>query len=60
MLENCHAYKDHLAKERVPSHGLFAYPVLMAADILLYDSNWVPVDAIKSSMWKSHAISQMP
>ncbi len=43
MLENCHAYKDHLAKEKVPSHGLFAYPVLMAADILLYDSNVVPV-----------------
>ena len=43
MLENCHAYKDHLAKGKVPSHGLFAYPVLMAADILLYDSNIVPV-----------------
>ena len=43
MLENCHAYKDHLAKEKVPVHGLFAYPVLMAADILLYDSNIVPV-----------------
>jgi tryptophanyl-tRNA synthetase len=43
MLENCHAYKDHLAKEKTPSHGLFAYPVLMAADILLYDSNVVPV-----------------
>jgi tryptophanyl-tRNA synthetase len=43
MLENCHAYKDHLAKGKIPSHGLFAYPVLMAADILLYDSNVVPV-----------------
>ena len=43
MLENAHAYKDHVAKEKVPSHGLFAYPVLMAADILLYDSNVVPV-----------------
>ena len=43
MLENCHAYKDHLARGMVPSHGLFAYPVLMAADILLYDSNIVPV-----------------
>jgi tryptophanyl-tRNA synthetase len=43
MLENCHAYKDHLAKEKTPSHGLFAYPVLMAADILIYDSNVVPV-----------------
>lgn len=43
MLENCHAYKDHLSKGKIPSHGLFAYPVLMAADILLYDSKVVPV-----------------
>ena len=45
MLENCHAYKDHLAKhsEEPASHGLFAYPVLMAADILIYDSHIVPV-----------------
>ena len=43
MLENAHAYKDHVAREKVPSHGLFAYPVLMAADILLYDSTVVPV-----------------
>ena len=43
MLENCHAYKDHLAKNKTPIHGLFAYPVLMAADILLYNSNVVPV-----------------
>ncbi len=43
MLENAHAYKDHVAKEKVPSHGLFAYPVLMAADILIYDSTVVPV-----------------
>jgi len=43
MLENAHAYKDHLAKEKTPSHGVFAYPVLMAADILIYDSDIVPV-----------------
>jgi tryptophanyl-tRNA synthetase len=43
MLENAHAYKDHVAKEKTVSHGLFAYPVLMAADILIYDSNIVPV-----------------
>lgn len=43
MLENAHAYKDHLAKGQVPNHGLFAYPVLMAADILIYDSDIVPV-----------------
>ncbi len=43
MLENCHAFKDHIAKDKVPVHGLFAYPVLMAADILIYDSHIVPV-----------------
>lgn len=43
MLENSHAYKDHLAKNITPDHGLFAYPVLMAADILIYDSDIVPV-----------------
>ncbi len=43
LLERCHAYKDHLAKNLNPSHGLFAYPVLMAADILIYDSDIVPV-----------------
>jgi tryptophanyl-tRNA synthetase len=43
MLENAHAYKDHLAKDKAVMHGLFAYPVLMAADILIYDSNVVPV-----------------
>ena len=43
LLERCHAYKDALAKGFPPSHGLFAYPVLMAADILIYDSDIVPV-----------------
>jgi tryptophanyl-tRNA synthetase len=43
LLERCHSYKDKLAKGIAPSHGLFAYPVLMAADILIYDSNLVPV-----------------
>jgi tryptophanyl-tRNA synthetase len=43
MLENCVAYKDHVGKDKTIFHGLFAYPVLMAADILLYDSNIVPV-----------------
>lgn len=43
LLERCHSYKDKLAKGFSPSHGLFAYPVLMAADILIYDSNVVPV-----------------
>jgi tryptophanyl-tRNA synthetase len=43
LLERCHSYKDKIAKGISPNHGLFAYPVLMAADILIYDSNVVPV-----------------
>src|SRR5271170_2287506 len=43
LLERAHSYKDKVAKGISPSHGLFAYPVLMAADILIYDSNVVPV-----------------
>ncbi len=43
LLERCHSYKDKIANGLSPSHGLFAYPVLMAADILLYDSDVVPV-----------------
>ena len=43
LLERCHSYKDKVAKGVSANHGLFAYPVLMAADILLYDSNVVPV-----------------
>ncbi len=43
LLERCHSYKDKLAKGIEASHGLFSYPVLMAADILLYDSERVPV-----------------
>lgn len=43
LLERCHSYKDKVANGIKPSHGLFAYPVLMAADILIYDSDLVPV-----------------
>ncbi len=43
LLEKCHSYKDKLAKGMTFNFGLFAYPVLMAADILIYDSNVVPV-----------------
>ncbi len=43
LLEKCTSYKDKVAKGISANHGLFAYPVLMAADILLYDSNVVPV-----------------
>jgi tryptophanyl-tRNA synthetase len=43
LLSKCHSYKDKIANGISPNHALFAYPVLMAADILLYDSNKVPV-----------------
>jgi tryptophanyl-tRNA synthetase len=43
LLEKCHAYKDKKAKGIAADAGLFTYPVLMAADILLYDSDLVPV-----------------
>jgi tryptophanyl-tRNA synthetase len=43
LLERCHSYKDKLAKGIPASHGLFSYPVLMAADILLYGADRVPV-----------------
>ena len=43
LLERSTSYKDKIAKGISPNHGLFAYPVLMAADILIYDSNVVPV-----------------
>jgi tryptophanyl-tRNA synthetase len=43
LLERCHSYKDKLAKGIPANHALFAYPVLMAADILAYQSHLVPV-----------------
>ena len=43
LLERCHSYKDKLAHGLEANHGLFAYPALMAADILLYQSQLVPV-----------------
>ncbi len=43
LLERCHSYKDKVAQGIKPNHGLFAYPVLMTADILLYQSDRVPV-----------------
>jgi tryptophanyl-tRNA synthetase len=45
LLEKCHAYKDKKAKGLPADAGLFTYPVLMAADILLYDTDIVPVGA---------------
>ncbi|MBN2544914.1 MAG: tryptophan--tRNA ligase [Spirochaetes bacterium] len=43
LLERCHSYKDKIANGMSPDHGLFAYPVLMASDILIYKSDIVPV-----------------
>jgi len=43
LLEKAHSYKDKVAKGIESSVGLFTYPILMAADILIYRSNWVPV-----------------
>jgi tryptophanyl-tRNA synthetase len=43
LLERCHSYKDKVAKGITASHGLFSYPVLMAADILLFQAEVVPV-----------------
>ncbi len=43
LLERCHSYKDKIAKGIAANHGLFAYPVLMSADILLFQSDKVPV-----------------
>ena len=43
LLERAHSYKDKTSRGIQANHGLFSYPVLMAADILLFDSNVVPV-----------------
>ena len=43
LLERSHSYKDKLARGLVPNTGLFTYPVLMAADILLYNAEIIPV-----------------
>ena len=43
LLERCHAYKDKIADGISSNHALFSYPVLMASDILLYQTTCVPV-----------------
>jgi tryptophanyl-tRNA synthetase len=43
LLQRAHSYKDKIARGLEASHGLFAYPVLMAADILMYNADRVPV-----------------
>ncbi len=43
LLEKSHAYKDKVSQSKDVNHGLFAYPILMAADILMYNVDIVPV-----------------
>jgi tryptophanyl-tRNA synthetase len=43
LLQRCHAYKDKIAQGVPADHGLFAYPVLMAADIVIHQAQLVPV-----------------
>ena len=43
LLQRCHSYKDKVAQGISPSHGLFAYPVLMASDILIMKPQFIPV-----------------
>jgi tryptophanyl-tRNA synthetase len=43
LLERSHSFKDKAARRETPHHGLYSYPVLMAADILLYQADLVPV-----------------
>jgi tryptophanyl-tRNA synthetase len=45
LLQRCVSFKDKIAAGLSPNHGLFAYPVLQAADILIYKSDLVPVGA---------------
>lgn len=45
LLQRCTSFKDKVAQGLSPNHGLFAYPVLQAADILMYNSDLVPVGA---------------
>jgi len=45
LLQRCTSYKDKVSQGFSPNHGLFAYPVLQAADILIFNSEIVPVGA---------------
>ena len=56
-LEKCVSYKDKVQQGLPADHGLFAYPVLQAADILLSNATWCPWDRIRSSTWRSPATS---
>jgi tryptophanyl-tRNA synthetase len=52
LLERAHSYKDKLARGMSANVGLFSYPILMAADILIYDSDVVPVGKDQNSTSK--------
>ena len=52
LLERAHSYKDKVAKGISPNHGLFAYPVLMAADILFTIPTWCRSAGTSGSIWK--------
>jgi tryptophanyl-tRNA synthetase len=56
LLERCHAYKDKIQQGISADHGLFAYPVLMAADILIVRAT--RSGRIRNSMWRSRGISR--
>ena len=58
LLERAHSYKDKIAKGFAPNNGLFSYPVLMASDILIYQSNLVRSARIRSSTSKSPETSR--
>ena len=45
LLQRCTSFKDKVAQGMSPNHGLFAYPVLQAADILIFNSDLIPVGA---------------
>ncbi|MDK2818009.1 MAG: tryptophan--tRNA ligase [Spirochaetota bacterium] len=45
LMERAHAYKDIIAHEKNPNMGLLSYPILQAADILMYDPHFIPVGA---------------
>ena len=62
LLKRAHAYKDKLQKDVMEDDinvGLFSYPMLMAADILLYQADLVPVGKDQKQQSKSPAISQV-
>ena len=58
LLERAHSYKDKLARGLPASAGLFTYPVLQAADILIYDSDSCRSAKIRNNTSKSRATSR--